>query len=266
MHVRANDSILTKAHIASVIECNSLTVDAPFKWLRLGTNDLLMAGKTSILYGLAFYAISCGVTFIIFKTGNELLIFPMMLSFLLIAPVLSTGLYDISKQIQHDHEPSLTHTFQTLMLHKANIIGMSFLLMLIMIFWMRMASIIHIMYPADITNLSLSALAPFLITGSLVGACFMMLVFTISAFSIPLMIERHVDLVTAILTSVHAVHRNWKAMFVWAAIISIVMLISFATFYLAMIVLLPILGHATWHGYQETVVTSVKRKGVERLV
>ena len=96
-------------------------------------------------------------------------------------------------------------------------------------------------------------LAPFLAVGSAVGAVFCAIVFSISAFSLPMLMERSVDTVTAIVTSVNAVLRNKPAMIVWAMIIGSCVVLGALTAWLAFAILLPVLGHATWHGYRETI-------------
>ncbi|MFP4208294.1 MAG: DUF2189 domain-containing protein [Wenzhouxiangella sp.] len=96
-------------------------------------------------------------------------------------------------------------------------------------------------------------LALFLGIGSAVGALFCLVIFTASAFSLPMLMERRVDAVTAIITSANAVLRNKPAMAVWATIIVSGVLAGILTAWLAFFVVLPVIGHATWHAYRETI-------------
>ncbi|MEN8761510.1 MAG: DUF2189 domain-containing protein, partial [Thiogranum sp.] len=96
-------------------------------------------------------------------------------------------------------------------------------------------------------------LAIFLGIGSAVGSIFATLVFSASAFSLPMMLDRKVDTVTAVLTSVHAVVSNKAAMVVWVLIILAALAISFLTAFLGLAVLMPVIGYATWHGYRDTI-------------
>ena len=93
----------------------------------------------------------------------------------------------------------------------------------------------------------------FLGVGSAVGAVFAVVAFCISAFSLPMIMDRRTDLITAIVTSVNAVLRNRKVMLAWAAIILTGILLSVVTGLLGLVVVLPVLGHATWHAYRETI-------------
>ena len=85
------------------------------------------------------------------------------------------------------------------------------------------------------------------------GAVFAGIVFCASAFSLPMMMDREADAITAVLTSVNAVRKNKKAMLVWAMIIAMTVGLCFLTAFLLMAVLMPILGYATWHGYKQTI-------------
>ena len=89
--------------------------------------------------------------------------------------------------------------------------------------------------------------------GSLVGAVFAVITFCISAFSLPMIMDRETDLVTAVVTSINAVLRNRGVMLLWAATILGGLLVSLLTGLLALVVIFPVIGHSTWHAYLETV-------------
>ncbi|MCK5724145.1 MAG: hypothetical protein KAI84_16560, partial [Gammaproteobacteria bacterium] len=74
-----------------------------------------------------------------------------------------------------------------------------------------------------------------------------------SAFSLPMIMDRKVDVITAVITSINAVLRNRIVSFLWACIIVLIVVIGFATAFIGFIVLMPLVGHATWHAYQETI-------------
>jgi uncharacterized membrane protein len=89
--------------------------------------------------------------------------------------------------------------------------------------------------------------------GSAVGGVFAVIAFCISAFSLPMIMDRKTDLVTAIVTSINAVLRNRRVMLLWAMTILSGMLLAVVTGLLGLSVIFPVLGHATWHAYRETV-------------
>jgi len=113
-----------------------------------------------------------------------------------------------------------------------------------------------VFFPTD-GDPSLAQFAAFLGVGSAVGALFAGFVFAVSAFSLPMMMDRKVDVVTAMITSINAVLRNKAAMAVWAALIVVLTLVGFATAFVGLAVLMPLIGHATWHGYRETIRSDV---------
>jgi uncharacterized membrane protein len=111
---------------------------------------------------------------------------------------------------------------------------------------------VHVFFPIE-AHPHLGDLAIFLAVGSTVGLIFATLVFCASAFSLPMMLDRKVDTVTAVLTSVNAVLRNKAPMALWAGLIVLALLIGFATAFLGFAILMPLLGYATWHGYLDTI-------------
>jgi uncharacterized membrane protein len=94
---------------------------------------------------------------------------------------------------------------------------------------------------------------PFLAIGSLIGTVFALITFTFSAFSMPMLMDRRIDAITAVVTSINAVLRNKRAMIVWAVLIVVAVAIGFATAMLGLAITMPVIGYATWHGYRETI-------------
>jgi uncharacterized membrane protein len=144
---------------------------------------------------------------------------------------------------------------------------MVFALMLMVVFlvWARAGSAVHVFFPMDEPP-DWSDYLTFFGIGSAIGSIFAAVVFSAAAFSLPMMVDRKVDTVTAVVTSVNAVLRNKPAMAVWAACIVLAVAPGFALLFIgrergaslawimvALGVTLPLIGHATWHGYREAV-------------
>jgi uncharacterized membrane protein len=125
-------------------------------------------------------------------------------------------------------------------------------LLVLFLIWARAGSMVHVFYPVK-ANPDWSQLAVFLAIGSAVGSIFAALTFVFSAFSLPMICDRDTDAVTAIVTSVNAVLRNKHAMAVWVTLIVALTALGFATALLGLALAIPLLGYATWHGYQETI-------------
>ena len=93
----------------------------------------------------------------------------------------------------------------------------------------------------------------FLAIFTLVGAVMAAIVFSISVVSIPMLLDRKIDFITAVLTSLSAVRANPAPMALWAALIATFTGIGLVTFYLGLVITLPLIGHATWHAYRDLV-------------
>lgn len=247
---------LTDTKIARVIPCKELDMGDPIKWLKLGMRDMARAPLITLFFGVLFAAIPWFITYLVNKTGWHLLIMPAMVCFMLIGPFLAAGLYDVSWELEKGHKPSIWHSIKAIKRNAVNEWAFGLLLTFLMIFWLRVASLIHALYPPYLEE-NLQNLLPFLALGTVVGAGFTLLVFFISAFTQPILMERRVDLMTALLSSMSAVWLNKKPMLLWGFIILASVGIGFATGFIGFIVLMPLIGYATWHGYIETI--EVKR-------
>ncbi|MEE9493585.1 MAG: DUF2189 domain-containing protein [Gammaproteobacteria bacterium] len=229
-----------------------IDTNAPLRWLKLGWEDYKQAPGVSLLYGGFLVLISYILAFFTWKLGGYILLFSLMSGFVFIAPVLAIGLYSISCQLQAGLKPKLGYCLREGKRHLGNELVYSMILLVLFMLWARAGSVTHIFFP-DEGNPAFSDLALFLSIGSVVGAIFATLVFSTSAFSLPMMLDRKVDAVTAVLTSVSAVRRNKAAMALWAGIILLAVILSFATAFLGLAVFIPVIGYATWHGYQDTI-------------
>ncbi len=237
---------------ARTIPCNTVNISAPFHWLALGLHDFIRMPLISAFYGLCFMAAAIGIVLLVQWQGTHLVVMPSLIVYMLIGPFLALGLYDASWERERGHKARLLHSMKAISRNSSSQWAFVVLLVVFMIFWMRIASLIHALYPS-VQGAPFSEFLPFLLVGSLVGFVLACVVFSISAFSIPLMMERRVDMMTAVFSSFNAVKSNIPAMIVWAAIICGGMLIGFATYGIGMLFTMPILGYGTWHAYHATI-------------
>lgn len=250
---------ITQSGIARVIPCKELDVGDPMKWLSLGLKDFFKMPGLSIFYGVLFAIIPWFIAYLVQLTGWHLVIMPAMVCFMLIGPFLAAGLYDISWEMEKGHQPSLRHSLRAISRNAVNEWGFSILLMVLMIFWLRVASLIHALYP-NYLDPTLQNILPFLAVGTVVGAALTILVFFITAFTQPILMERKVDIATAVLTSMNAVWVNKVPMLIWGGIIFTAVAIGFVTGFIGFIFLMPLIGYASWHAYIDAIETKVERK------
>lgn len=252
---------ITESGIARVIPCKELDVGDPIKWLSLGLRDMLKTPGLTAFYGVMFAIIPWLITYLVAMTGWHLVIMPAIVVFMLIGPFLAAGLYDVSWELEKGHKPTLRHSLRAMRRNAVNEWGFGILLMVMMIFWLRVASLIHALYPPYLDE-TLESLMPFLILGTLVGAVFTLAMLFITAFTQPILMERKVDLATAVLTSVNAVWLNKLPMLIWGAIIFSAVAIGFVTGFIGFIFLMPLIGYASWHAYIDAIETKKPRNYV----
>ena len=232
--------------------CHPLPADAPLRWIRKGWADICAAPRQSLGYGVAIMLLSWLVTGIGLRAGSYWAVLVLLSGFVFIAPVLALGLYSISRQLERGLKPSLSRCFGEQTRSMGNLMVFALALLVLFLVWARAGSMVHVFFPAD-GGADWKALATFLAIGSAVGSIFALLTFLFSAFSLPMICDRETDAVTAIVTSVNAVLRNKPAMAVWVLLIVVLTGLGFATAMIGLAVTIPLLGHATWHGYRETI-------------
>lgn len=232
--------------------CRTLDIMAPFGWLKKGWGDMRRAPRQSLSYGIAVTMLSYLVSLLALKLGSWVVFLALLSGFIFIGPVMAIGLYAISAQLQRGEEPSLSRCLRAEKKCLGNALVFALFLMVIFLVWARAASMLHIFFPVE-ANPGLSELVTFYGIGSAVGSIFAAITFSFAAFSLPMIMDREVDTVTAVVTSINAVLRNKAAMIVWIWLIVFATAAGFATAFLGLAITIPLIGHATWHAYQETI-------------
>lgn len=235
-----------------VAPCRTIELAAPLRWLRLGWSDLTRAPLLSLTYGVALMALSMLVAALTWRFGTIALYLGLATGFVFIGPALAVGLYSISRQLDKGLQPVMGYCLRQGWHHIHELLVLGVVLLVVMLVWARAAAMVHVFFPME-SEPSLEKWLPFLGIGSAVGAVFAAIVFSATAFSLPMIMDREVDSVTAVVTSVNAVLHNRKPMFLWAGLIGLSVVLGFATALVGFAVLLPLIGHATWHGYQEAI-------------
>jgi uncharacterized membrane protein len=235
-----------------VAPCNTLELTAPLRWLRLGWKDVTSAPLLSLTYGIALTLLSLLITMFTWRYGTLALYVGLATGFMFIGPVLAVGLYSISRQLEEGRKPVIGYCILECKEHMRELLVLGLILMVVLLLWARAATVMNVFLPMQ-ARPSWSQLLPFFGIGSMVGAVFAGMVFSASAFSLPMIMDRKADAITAVITSVNAVLRNKLPMLMWAAIIVLTVLLGFATALIGFLVLMPVIGHATWHAYKETI-------------
>ena len=233
-----------------VVPCATLGFDAPWRWLRAGWRDLRAAPGLSLLFGAVIVVVSAGISLLAWKLGRFALLATLLSGFVFVAPLICVGLYCVSRALERGRRPSLADSF-VLAKRAIGQAGVFAIVQgVIVLLWSRAGMMVSAFFPIDESNAQ--ALWEFLAIGSAVGSIFAWLTFAVAAFSLPMIADRDVDMITAGVSSVNAVLRNKAVCALWAGIIVMLTATGFATGLLGLGLLMPWLAYAAWHAYRDT--------------
>jgi uncharacterized membrane protein len=234
---------------------------APWRWLALGLADLKAAPVASLFYGGVFALMGAALMQFVTSAAVEL---ALVTGFLLVAPFLSVGVYDISRRRGRGEKPSLR---PTLMAWKANAPALGFyalILALLLAVWIRVSVVVVALFFTSGEPMEHGVLAElagsaegwvFMAAYAAAGGGFALLVFATGVVSIPMLLDRaDMDTLTAMITSFGALRVNFAIMILWAATIVVLVSAGFLAAYVGLVFIVPLIGHATWHAYREAIV------------
>ncbi|GAB4361475.1 MAG: DUF2189 domain-containing protein [Gammaproteobacteria bacterium] len=239
-----------------------LTLDHPWDWLAKGWRDLQAAPLASLSYGVMFVIAGYLLFGLVFAAGLFYLVLPLLSGFLLVGPIVAMGLYEISRRRELGLAITLAGALRAWRANGAQIAAFGVILMLIFLAWMQLSILVFALMFDGVTpnwenfidRVFLTAEAfPLLAAMTLLGAFLAVLVFAISAFAVPMLLDRTTNAFDAMRISVRAVRHNPRPMALWAAQIAAFTLLGLATFMIGLVVMLPLIGHATWHAYRDTI-------------
>lgn len=232
------------------VPCRKLDAGAPMRWLRKGWADFRAQPRLSLVFGGVIVLVSVLVSWLAWSLGRFALLATLLSGFVFIAPMLAVGLYCVSRARERGRTPRLADSF-ALARRVAGQAGVYALVQgVVILLWSRAGMMINALFPPD--GHDMVALAEYFAIGTGVGAVFASVTFAMSAFSLPMVADRDVDMVTACVSSVNAVLRNKPVMILWGLLIVALTVVGFATAFIGLAVVMPWLAYATWHGYRET--------------
>ena len=235
-----------------VAPCRRLATTAPLTWVQRGWRDMWRAPRQSLTQGAVITGLSWAVAALALRMGGYWIVLVLLSGFVFVAPALALGVYSISRQLERGERPSLRRCLFEQRRGMGTAMVFALVLLVVFLVWARAASMLHVFFPVE-AHPGWMQVAPFLMVGSAVGSLFALLSFAITAFSLPMICDRDVDAITAVVTSVNAVLRNKPAMAVWIALIVASVAVGFATLLFGLALTMPLIGHATWHAYRDTI-------------
>ena len=240
-----------KTELPFAAECRELPWQAAFSWLAAGWRDFRRVPRIALSYGLIIFAVSWGVSVFAWWLGKFALLASFLSGFIFIAPLLAIGLHSVSKDLDNARKPSFRRSIAHMVKDVGQVVVYALVLMVILFVWSRSGMMLYAFFPVEEGNQRV--LLEFLAVGSLIGTGFAALVFASAAFSLPMIVDKESDMVTALISSVNAVLRNKPAMLVWSLCIVLLTAAGFATGYLGFIVIMPWLAFSAWHAYRQTI-------------
>ena len=257
----ANSSVAPSPIAGVTVE--QVAFDAPWSWLARGWRDLWAAPRVSLAYGAVFATLSIGLTLGLTASGLESLVLALGGGFLLIGPIAAVGLYETSRRLESGQSVGLRDGLRAGVQAPGQLGFFGAILAFVYFVWVQVAFLLFMLFQGSRPLPPASEFLPsllfsahglgLLVTGTIVGGVLAFSVFAISAVSVPLLMTRRVDAVTAIAASLAAVISNPKPMALWAALIAGFMALGIATLFVGLVVAFPLIGHATWHAFRDLI-------------
>jgi uncharacterized membrane protein len=230
----------------------------PVRWLGEGWGDLRQVPMASLAYGVCF-ALAGWLMAWVFADAYALFAF-LVMGFLILGPALAMGTYDLSRRLELGERPRFGDTVAAWRPNLANIAILAAVLGVLFLLWARASMVAFALFfdtgglPtfADILRAIFTFEQPrFAVVYLCVAGLFATLAFVVSVIALPMMLDRKVDAVNAALASMAACARSPAAMLAWAGCIVSLIVGSLFAGYLGLVVVMPWLGHASWHAYRD---------------
>ncbi len=228
--------------------------------LRAGWNDFRSKPMMGLIFS-AIYVIGGWLIYtFFFVTEQSWLALPVTVGFPLIAPFLAVGLYEVSRRLELGQEFRPRDIFGVVWRQRLRQLPlMSWVIIVYFLFWSFFAHMLFAMFigPSALINPSEGyayLLRPegmtMLATGTAFGAVFALLLFCLTVISLPLLLDKELDFITAMLTSIDVVKTNPRVMIAWGVVLAALTFLSMLPALLGLFIGLPVLGHASWHIYR----------------
>lgn len=255
----AGTSIATPAEAAPRgIELRPLAMNAPLRWLALGWQDFKRCPRIGLFYGACFMVMG----WLLLEVFQRAPAYTLALSagFLLVGPFMCLGLYHASMCLEQGETPSLKRSLHAWDARTGTLAVFGFVLLVLEMVWGRASLVVFAVSfdgMPDFKGSLLALLNPenieFIVAYVVVGGFFAGLVFAITAVSIPMILHRQTDAITASLTSFRLVLTQPGVMIFWGALLTALVVLALLPGFAGLLLVGPITGHATWHAYREAV-------------
>ncbi|WP_233251957.1 DUF2189 domain-containing protein [Limnohabitans sp. Jir72] len=237
----------------------TLSWASPFRWLELGRQDLFKHPGIGIFYGVCFFLMA-QLLALVFKHKPEYTL-SMISGCLLIGPFLAMGLYEVSRRLEQGEQPDMASSLMCWDQHIPSMAMLILVLMVLELLWGRASLVVFAVFfdtgMPSTTGVLEAIFNPknieFVLVYLAVGGVFAALVFGLSVVSIPMILDRDTDAISAVLTSMRVVFSNTTVLLLWGALLGVLVVGALWPWSLGIIFVGPWLGHASWHAYRGSV-------------
>lgn len=244
-------------------------LDAPWTWLAKGWRDLWRVPQISLLYGFVLVAVAALILFGLTRFGAQSLMIVFSAGFLLVSPMLAVGLYEVSRRLEAGEPIELKRVLFVSTESPGQLVFLGLLLGFFFLVWVDLAIFVFAMFFGPQPFPPLDAFVPtllltwfglsMLVVGTLVGGVLAALVFSATVVSIPLLMTRPVNAVTAVVASLQVVSENAKPLALWAGLIAALTALGFLTGLVGLAITFPLLAHASWHAFRDLIADAPPR-------
>ena len=250
---------------------NTLRWSDPLRWLALGWRDFIRAPGIGVFYGLVFMVMGWALL----KVYEHAPAYTLALSagFLLMGPFLCLGLYRVSQRLEAGQKPDLGDSLLAWDTRTGQLAIFGFVLLVLEMLWGRATLVVFAVsfdgmpdFKGSLRALLDPANIEFIIAWAAVGALFAGLIYAISVISIPMILDRQTDAITAGLTSLRLVLTQTGVMLWWGALIAVITVLALLPWFAGLLLAGPVIGHASWHAYRAAVANPMPDETAETVV
>jgi uncharacterized membrane protein len=237
-----------------------LRLTDPLTWLALGWQDYRRSPAIGLFYGVVFVVMGWAIA----RVFEHAPPYTLALSggFLLVGPFLCLGIYRVSQRLEQGVKPEISDSVLAWQAKVSQLGIFGFVLLVLEMLWARATLVVFAVTfdgMPDFRGSLLALLNPenlsFILAWSALGAVFATLIFAFTAVSMPMILDRKTDAITAALTSFRLVFTQPGVMLVWGLLIAAITFAAMAPWFLGLLVAGPVIGHASWHAYRAAVIT-----------
>jgi uncharacterized membrane protein len=245
-----------------LVDLRPLALTAPLDWLARGVQDFRRAPQIGLFFGSCFVAMGWALLRV-FESAPAYVL-GLSAGFLLVGPFLCMGLYYVSERLERGESPRLVDAVMAWRRKLDTLAIFGVVLLVLEMLWARASVVVFALsfqgtmpdFAGSLRSLIDPRNMEFITAWMALGGVFATLIFAVSVVSIPMILDRRTDAITAGLTSIRLVLDQPVVLLAWAAVIAILVVLAMLPGFAGLLVVGPVLGHASWHAYRAAVAPS----------